>query len=133
MQCKRNGENHLLQDLTVLVSKCTHDRSGSWGSLEKRRIKVGFITLYIYLKGDRSKLGVSLFSQETSYEVRGNGLMLCHEGRFRLGIGKKFYNKRMVKPWNRLPREQWKRHPWEELKKHVNVMLRDTVSWWTWK
>ena len=57
-----------------------------------------------YLKGDYKKEGNRLVSRIYCDRTRGNGFKL-KMGRFRLDMRKKFFTIRVVKHWNRLPKE----------------------------
>ncbi|KAK4818721.1 hypothetical protein QYF61_018700 [Mycteria americana] len=71
--------------------------------LEKRRLRGDHIALYNCLKGG------------------------CSEGRFRLDNRKNFFTERVVKHWNRLPREVVESPFLEVFKRRVDVVLRDMV------
>jgi len=95
-------------------------------SLEKRRLQGDLITAFHYLKGAYRKDGENIFSRACCDRTRSNGFKL-REGRFRLDIRKKFFTMRVVKHWNRMPREVVEAPSLETFKARLDGTLSNLV------
>ncbi|KFW06644.1 hypothetical protein N326_08555, partial [Eurypyga helias] len=92
--------------LRGLEHLCYGDRLRELGlfSLEKRRLRGDLIAAFNCLEGAYEKAGGRLVTRTCSEKTGGNGFKL-KEGRLRFSMRKKFFMERVVRHWNRLPRE----------------------------
>ncbi|GAB0188946.1 mitochondrial enolase superfamily member 1 [Grus japonensis] len=97
-------------------------------SLEKRRLRAHFYSSLPVPEGAYRKDGEGLFIRECSDSTRGNGFKL-KEGRFRLDVRKKFFTVRVVRHWNRLPREVVDAPSLEVFKTRLDEALGNMVQW----
>ncbi|KAK4832947.1 hypothetical protein QYF61_026603 [Mycteria americana] len=97
-------------------------------SLEKRRLQGDLIAAFPYLKGVYRKDGEGLFIRDSSDRTRGNGFKL-KDSRFRLYMRKKFFTVRVVRHWNRLPREVVDVPSLEAFNARLDEAVSDLV-WW---
>ncbi|GAB0188934.1 mitochondrial enolase superfamily member 1 [Grus japonensis] len=95
-------------------------------SLEKRRLRAHLYSSLPVPEGAYRKAGEGLFIRECSDRTRGNGFKL-KEGRFRLDVRKKFFTVRVVRHWNRLPREVVEAPSLEVFKARLDGALGNVV------
>ena len=91
-------------------------------SLEKRRLQRDLRAAFQYPKRGYKKAGNRLLNRVGFYRTRGNGFKL-REGRFSLDIKKKFFTIRVVRHWNRFPREVVEASSLETVKVRVDKAL----------
>ena len=98
-------------------------------SLEKRRLWRDLIEVFQYLKGAYKQEWDQLFAQSDS--DRQAGMALKYKGRFRLDNRQRFFTRRVMRQWNRLPREVVNAPSLEAFKARLNGILGSLIWWLT--
>jgi len=97
-------------------------------SLENSRLWGDLIAAFQYLKGAHRKAGEGLFTRVWSDRTRGHCFKL-KDSRFSLDLRKKFSTMRVVRNWNRLPREAVAALSLEVSKARLGGALSNLVQW----
>jgi len=95
-------------------------------SLEKRRLWGNLVAAFQYIKGAYRKEGENIFSKACCDRTRSNGFKL-REGRIRSDVRKTFFTMRVVRHWNRLPREAVKAPSLETFKGRLDGALNNLI------
>ena len=103
LECIQSRATEVIQGME---HRSYNDRLRELGlfSLEKRKLQGDLITAFQYLKGSYIKEGDRLFNRVCADRTRRNSLRL-KEGRFSLEVRKTSFTGRVVRHWNRLPRD----------------------------
>jgi len=96
-------------------------------SLEKKRLQGDLIEGFQYIKVAYKKDGERLFTKVSSDRTRGNAFKV-KESRFTL-YANKFVLLRLVRPWQRLPREVAEAPSLGVFKVRLDGALRNLIYW----
>ena len=107
---------------------CYEERLRELGlfSLEKRRLQGDLTVAFQYMKGANKQEGEWLFTWVNSDRTRGNGFKLRWD--IQVDIRRKFFTQRVVKHWNRLPKEILDAPSLEEFRARLDVALGSLVQ-----
>ncbi|KAK4832330.1 hypothetical protein QYF61_021859 [Mycteria americana] len=101
-------------------------RTSDLSVFKKRRLRGDLIALYSFLRRGSGEGAAELFALGSSDRTCGKGSKL-QQGRFRLDIRKHFFTERVVKHWNRLPREVADAPSPSVLKRHLDNALNSML------